>query len=427
MKERISHNLKLKIIAVLFAIGLWMISININDPYQSKDYSVVVQLQNMNVMTNTGKYVEVVGETDEITVQVRGSRSIMDSFSSSNIVATADLKEMNGNFQVPIRLSTVKTIGNKIESMRASEDYLTVKVEDILRVQKNIEIETRNLPQEGYVLGSTRAEQNALKISGPESIVSQIDRAVITFDLLGAKDDVSMLLPIELYNEEGERIFDHRLTTSISEVQCVASILPTKEVPVSFIAKGMEAKGYGFTGEIIQEPETVLLAGKIGVLRNIEEIKIEDALDLTGAKANVAVSVDVKKYLPENVILGEASFNGEVNAIASIEREVAIEQLYSVNNIVIENIPTDKQAEIILEENEIPISLKGFESDMRRLTSDQIKVILDLELYQEEENLSQLEEGNIKVEAVIEVPEGVWVEKEVIIPLKITDENKNGS
>ena len=66
MKDKLTNNLKLKVIAVLFAAGLWMISININDPYQSKDYSVQVQLLNMNVMTGAGKYVEVANDSDEI-------------------------------------------------------------------------------------------------------------------------------------------------------------------------------------------------------------------------------------------------------------------------------------------------------------------------------------------------------------------------
>ena len=148
MKEKLSHNLKLKIVAVLIAAGLWMISININDPYQSKDYSVIVQLQNMNIMTAAGKFVEVVGNTDEISVRVRGNRSVMEAFTGSNIVATADIKEMDENNRIPIRLSTVKTVGNKIESLRANEEYLTVKIENILRVQKNIEIETKNEPAE---------------------------------------------------------------------------------------------------------------------------------------------------------------------------------------------------------------------------------------------------------------------------------------
>ena len=170
-------------------------------------------------------------------------------------------------------------------------------------------------------------QQNALKISGPQSVVKQIERAVVTFDLLGAKDDVSMLLPIELYNADGERIFDNRLTTSINEVQCTAAVLSTKEVPIAFVVKGTEVKGYGFTGEIIQEPKTVLLAGKSNILRNIKEIRVDDALDMTGAKENITATIDLKDYLPDNVILGDPAFKGKVNAIASIERMLEVEYL----------------------------------------------------------------------------------------------------
>ena len=148
MKEKMTNNLSLKIIAVLFAAGLWMISININDPYQSKDYSVVVQLQNMSVMTSSGKYVEVLNDSDEITVRVRGNRSVMDSFSASNIVATADLSEIDENNQVPIKLSTIKTSGSKIESLRSADNFVEVKVENIRKIQKKLEVVTKNLPGE---------------------------------------------------------------------------------------------------------------------------------------------------------------------------------------------------------------------------------------------------------------------------------------
>ena len=242
MKELITKNLRLKIIAVLFAASLWMISININDPYQSKDYSVVVQLQNMSAMTGNGKYVEVLNDSDEITVRVRGNRSVMDSFSASNIVATADLNEMDENNQVPIKLSTIKTSGSKIESLRSADNYVEVKVENIRKVQKKLEVVTKNRPEDGYILGKVSTEQNALRISGPESAVVLVDKVIVNFDLANATEDVSMILPVELYDSEGNKINDSRLTTSINEVQCTASILSTKEVPVEITTQGSRSE-----------------------------------------------------------------------------------------------------------------------------------------------------------------------------------------
>ena len=421
MKEKLSHNLKLKIVAVLIAAGLWMISININDPYQSKDYSVIVQLQNMNIMTAAGKFVEVVGNTDEISVRVRGNRSVMEAFTGSNIVATADIKEMDENNRIPIRLSTVKTVGNKIESLRANEDYLTVKIENILRVQKNIEIETKNEPAEGYLLGGTHTEQNALKISGPESIVNNLEKAVVSVDLAGAKDDVSMLLPIELYDKEGRRIIDNRLTTSINEVQCVASILATKEVPVVLVAKGTEAKGYGFNGQVLLDPEKIVLAGKNNVLRNLREIRVENALDLTAAKANVSTKIDIKEYLPDNVILADPDFNGQINGTAIVEKEVMTEYLYKDEDIVIENLPKEYKAEIDLKENILLLSLFSFGSKIETVSLEQVRITVDMGLYMEEKDLTKLEEKTYVVPAMVQLPEGIWMETEVKIPVKITE------
>lgn len=421
MKEKLSHNLKLKIVAVLIAAGLWMISININDPYQSKDYSVIVQLQNMNIMTAAGKFVEVVGNTDEISVRVRGNRSVMEAFTGSNIVATADIKEMDENNRIPIRLSTVKTVGNKIESLRANEDYLTVKIENILRVQKNIEIETKNEPAEGYLLGGTHTEQNALKISGPESIVNNLEKAVVSVDLAGAKDDVSMLLPIELYDKEGRRIIDNRLTTSINEVQCVASILATKEVPVVLVAKGTEAKGYGFNGQVLLDPEKIVLAGKNNVLRNLREIRVEDALDLTAAKANVSTKIDIKEYLPDNVILADPDFNGQIYGTAIVEKEVMTEYLYKDEDIVIENLPKEYKAEIDLKENILLLSLFSFGSKIETVSLEQVRITVDMGLYMEEKDLTKLEEKTYVVPAMVQLPEGIWMETEVKIPVKITE------
>lgn len=421
MKEKLSHNLKLKIVAVLIAAGLWMISININDPYQSKDYSVIVQLQNMNIMTAAGKFVEVVGNTDEISVRVRGNRSVMEAFTGSNIVATADIKEMDENNRIPIRLSTVKTVGNKIESLRANEDYLTVKIENILRVQKNIEIETKNEPAEGYLLGGTHTEQNALKISGPESIVNNLEKAVVSVDLAGARDDVSMLLPIELYDKEGRRIIDNRLTTSINEVQCVASILATKEVPVVLVAKGTAAKGYGFNGQVLLDPEKIVLAGKNNVLRNLREIRVEDALDLTAAKANVSTKIDIKEYLPDNVILADPDFNGQINGTAIVEKEVMTEYLYKDEDIVIENLPKEYKAEIDLKENILLLSLFSFGSKIETVSLEQVRITVDMGLYMEEKDLTKLEEKTYVVPAMVQLPEGIWMETEVKIPVKITE------
>lgn len=420
MKEKRNNNLKLKIIAVLFAAGLWMISININDPYQSKDYSVVVQLQNMNAMTSTGKYVEVLNDSDEITVRVRGNRSVMESFSAANIVATADLNKIDENNRVPISLSTVKTSGNKIESLRSGQTHLEVKMENIRRVQKRLEVVTKNPPEDGYIVGKVSTEQNALRISGPESAVAMVEKAVVNFDLANATEDVSMILPVELYDAEGNRINDSRLTTSINEVQCVASILATKEVPFVFTTKGKAAKGYEVTGEMTSAPSTVLVAAKASTLRGLNRFEITDAIDIQGAKENVVTTLDVREYLPENVIFADQTFDGKVSVTVAIEEIFTEEIELTAEDVVVVNVPEGIKGEVE-ELKEKMVALDGFVSAKANVNMDNIKAKVDILSYMNEKNLMDLEPGTYEINVKFELPEGIWVKDEVLVKVKITE------
>ena len=420
MKEKQNNNLKLKIIAILFATGLWMISININDPYQSKDYSVVVQLQNMNAMASTGKYVEVLNDSDEITVRVRGNRSVMESFSASNIVATADLNKIDENNRVPITLSTVKTSGSKIESMRSGQTHVEVKTENIRRIQKRLEVVTKNPPGEGFILGKVSTEQNALRISGPESAIALVDKAVVNFDLANATEDVSMILPVELYDAQGDRINDSRLTTSINEVQCVASILATKEITINFTTKGKAAKGYDFTGEITEEPSSVLVAAKASALRGFNRLDIADAIDIQGAKETVVTTIDAREYLPENVIFANPDFDGKIKVTATIEETFTEELELTEEQVQIVNVPEGIKGEVE-KVGDKSVIVNGFVSSEAEFDVNNIKVKVDILSYMNENNLIDLKPGIYEMGVKFDLPEGTWIEDEIQVQVEILE------
>ena len=420
MKEKLTKNLNLKIIAVLFSVGIWIISININDPYQSKTYSVTVQLQNMAAMTGAGKYVEIMNNTDEISVSVRANRSVLDSFSAANILATADLTEIDENNQVPIKLNTTRISGSKIESIRSDSTYVSLKVEDIRRIQKNIEVTVKNEPAEGYILGKASMEQNALKISGPESEVNKVAKATVTFDLEGATDDLSMLLPIELYDEAGERIIDSRLTISIEEVQCTATILATKEVPLKFKVSGEAEKGYSWTGEVKGEPAVISIAAKSNILKNINYIDIPDAIDVSNAKADVKSLIDLKSYLPEGVSFVNPSFSGRVLVTAYVEPEINRRVNLESRRIQLINVPEGMEGKALLEDEVFELNFVGRQSLMAQFNEEEVLGYLDIQEYMSSHNLNELKPGTYVIPLGFDLPDGIVLEENLEIEVEIS-------
>ena len=205
MKQKLTDNIGLKILAVLFSIVLWLIAINITDPVTQDSYNVTVQLQNLSSLTSAGKYVEILDGSDSIKVTVRGSRTVLSSFTEKNIVATADVSKINSDSQVPIELSTTR-ISDKIESIRSDKQYVQLSVENIGKQQIPITVKVQNDPGEGYIHGSSSTTQNVVIISGPESVVDQVSYAAVEINVEGATSDVNISLPIHLYDQSDDLV-----------------------------------------------------------------------------------------------------------------------------------------------------------------------------------------------------------------------------
>ena len=56
--KRVMNNFGLKILAVLFAVVLWIVVVNIDDPSNSKPYTTSVSLENKSYITSMGKWAE---------------------------------------------------------------------------------------------------------------------------------------------------------------------------------------------------------------------------------------------------------------------------------------------------------------------------------------------------------------------------------
>ncbi len=118
MKKKLTANLGLKILAVLFSVVIWFIVININDPVDKVVFrKIPVEILNEDAVTSQGKVYEILDGTNVIDVTVWAKRSVLDTLSADNIIATADMQEINlMDTMVRIKLSTNKYNENWIIS-----------------------------------------------------------------------------------------------------------------------------------------------------------------------------------------------------------------------------------------------------------------------------------------------------------------------
>lgn len=426
MKKKLTDNLGLKIGSVLFAALLWLLVTNINNPATTRRINNVrVTIINGEVLTSQGKIYEVVDDSDVLDyVVITGPRTVMNNIGGGDLVAVADMNNLTADNTIPIELSTVQ-YNESLDSIRASSSAVKLNVEDRKSISIPLKAETSGTLQEGYIVGDVTTDQNLVRVSGPESLISMIETAEVSVGITGFTGDIGTNAEIKLYDADGEEVPKDKLTMNINTVGVNVEILGTKSVPLRFAASGTPAGGYRATGIVSSSPETVLLAGKGSALRNLSVIDIPDTeIDITGATGNVTTVIDIRPYLPNNVELADAGFDGNVSVTINVEQEVTRSITISESNIVIENLPEQYEGVISTYEEEFPIQVRGLAEEVNALDPSQIRGVVDINRLLETGVIEELGEGYYDVNLSFNLPDTVSLRENITVRLNIRERNE---
>lgn len=432
MKKKLTDNLGLKIGSVLFAALLWLLVTNINNPATTRRVNNVrVTIINGEVLTSQGKIYEVLDDSDVLDyVAITGPKTVMNNIGGGDLVAIADMNKLTADNTIPIELSTVQ-YNESLDSIRASSGVVKLKVEDRKSISIPLRAETSGTLQEGYIVGDVTTDQNLVRVSGPESLISMIETAEVSVGIAGFTGDIGTNAEIKLYDANGTEVPKDKLTMNINTVGVNVEILGTKSVPLRFAASGTPANGYRATGVISSSPGTVLLAGKGSALRNLSVIEMPDTeVDITGATGNVTTTVDIRPYLSGSVELAEAGFDGNVAVTVNVEQEITRSITISESNIVIENLPEQYEGVISTYEEEFPIQVRGLAEEVNALDAEQIRGVVDINRLLETGVIEELGEGYYDVNLAFNLPDTVSLRENITVRLNIREraatENDNG-
>ena len=99
MKKKLLENPGLKLLALVMAVLLWLIIVNIEDPVDTKRFTnIAVTIQNESIILNDGKMYQITNDTATVDVTVSAKRSILTRIQSSDIVATANVENLHATF-----------------------------------------------------------------------------------------------------------------------------------------------------------------------------------------------------------------------------------------------------------------------------------------------------------------------------------------
>lgn len=420
-KYKITTNFGLKVIAFIFAAFLWFIVVNLDNPVGSSTFrDIPVQILNEDIITSAGEVYQVEGDKT-VTVVVYATREVRQKLTSENIVATADIKQIDSTGRlVPIEVAINGFSGESVTA-EAIPRNLMIQREKSGKKVMSLTVDTEDVRlADGYMLGDASVEPDQVTITGAESVLEQVDRAVAQVDAVsGVSQDSVLPASLVLYDANGNELNQTQIGNNLGENGLAVSVevLKVKGIPVMFNVTGSPAEGYKYTG-CISTPESVQVCGKSKDIDGISEVDIPaSVIDISGVSESIEMTVDITPYLPEGVRLVDEN-SGNVKVTVKIEQEGTLSIDFLVSSIRLNNLAENLQVSYE-PDAEITLRFRGDEALLGTLNISNA-VSVDLSDYDEP--------GIYDIPVKVNLPAGISQDGQVLVRLtleeKVSEENQ---
>ena len=421
-KNNLMKNFGLKILALIFAFGLWLFVLNISDPVATTTISgVPVEILNGDVITGQGKIYEVLEGTDTITVSVSAKRTILDSLSRENIKATADLENLNEDGTTRIRVESNR-YNETIDSIKSKTEYLKVNIEEMERTQFVISPVITGEPVSGYVVGNVTLDENVVRVSGPESVISRINKVVAEVSVSNMSNNIRTSVELKLYDAEDTLIENRNITKNIANVNISVEVLETKEVPIKLSVSGTPDEEYGFNGELTSSPESIMIAGTPSMLAKVSEIVIpESEVNVEGAISEMNIAVNAGEYLPDGIRFADEEETGKIVVTVGIAPKETKTVEIAKGAITITGMPDGYEASFMSVNDGIPAEIMAMPEQLEKFDASDLTAVIDFKAYMEEQEIDRVKATTYVVPVTLGLPEGITLKNPINITIKISE------
>lgn len=310
----------------------------------------------------------------KMTVEVAQSNYNRVSGTSYNPHFDLAKVEGVGENEIPISFSS-QLYGPVVE---CDPSCIVVNVERYMTRRVPVVIELAGETSPEIYLDSYKTDPTMLSVSGPQSLVTSVSRAVAKLDLTALSAERMSdrtALVVELQASDGTPVVSDKLEVTnqlviTDSVIVDTELVPAREIPLKLeeLVAGKPAEGYELAG--VEVEQTALrIAARQEILDGIEFLMTDQPLDITDAAEDVSGFVKLKR------VSGiENTLPGEIAVTASI-REQTVERTLRRVPIEIDALTAGLHAQI--SSSEVTVQLTGGYHFINGLEKQDVRLFVD--------------------------------------------------
>ena len=363
------------LLSLVIAFGMWLYVVTtVSQEHEDTYFNVPVVLTGESVLTEND--LMITSDKDfKVSLTISGNRSELSKINSGNITVTADVKgieEEGENIPLTYKVSYPGDVAeNSLVVESRNPQYVYVDVEKRINNKPvPVEIIWEGATPEGFMCDKENRllDVEEILITGPASVAEQIEKAVITVDLDDQRGSISQDYRYTLCDAEGNAVDAEQIVANVAQIHLDVTIQMVKELPLRLdVIYGAGTSQDNTT--ITIEPETIRLAGGEAVLENLGESITLGKIDLSLIEKSQSTTFPIT--LPEGV----TNLSGITEAVVTIRFAGLTTREFTVDNILITNVPEGMTADVITEK--LTVVLRGTPTDLANITEEDITATVD--------------------------------------------------
>lgn len=360
------------LLSAVVAFSLWFYVITVVSPESEKTYyNIPVVLQNKNILSERG--LMIVSEEPTVTLALKSDRTILNSLNENNINVIINVAniERPGIHNMTYDIAYPGNIpDNAISVQSSSTDLITIQVENRLRKVIPVEIDygETEVP-DGYIADTKNAQFDAdIEITGPESVISQIEKAVISVDLTGQTRTVVGQYQYTLCNAGGEPVDAKMVVTDTEKVSYLLKIEQLKDITLKLDV----IYGGGATQEntsITMDNTQIQVSGSDGLLDGMDSLTV-GTINLSEMLTDEVLTFPI--ILPEGV----TNRTGVEQVSVDVKFQGLATKSFNIKDISAVNIPAGLRVDLITKA--LQVTVRGPADTVKDMTEADLSVTVDM-------------------------------------------------
>ena len=366
--QKVLKNLPTLLTALVFAITVWVFSVNQSDPTETRTYPQPINLEIIGLDSNL---IIVNDITEQVSLTLRAPRSILDQLENDRnlINVTLDLSGYEAGVHT---LTPQVNIGlSPAEVVRFNPATIFVKLDALVSQNFPIQIITIGNPAIGFETQTPELSQESVMISGPQSVVDSVEEVIAEVSIVDASEDIQRTVDVVAYNTEGNTL--NGLTISPSSIEVTIPINQRggyRTVVVKIVTSGQIAPGYRLTNIFSMPPTVTIFSANPSLVEDIPGFVETTPINLNGANEDLEVRVALN--LPQGInVVGSQNVTVQV----SID---PIESSANFSDIPIQTEGLDSTLTAEISPENVDVYLSGPLNFLEELTPSSIIVLIDL-------------------------------------------------